>query len=423
VLSHRRLAVALIVALAGVAAAPVRADLVRLRNGGEIRGEVDKSEGVDGPTVTIESLSGIVVTVPRDEVEFVTYRRLVVEEYETRDRHTPHEVAAQWELAEWCKQQGLVAERERHLERVVELETDHAEARKALRHVRQDGVWMSREESMRRQGYVEYRRRWITPEELALIEQTEAERDAEQEWYANVRRLVIGLEHRSPQRRQEAVAELSLIADPHAVPALVKNLAEHENKAVRLLYVNVLGNVPGGAGVGPLVDRSLYDANYEVRYRAVNVLVEENRPAAAGLYVQSLKSDDNQVVRRAANALARFGGEQVVPDLVDALVTRHEYRVAQQSTGDTLGFRTDGGGMVNPGQTSLPPDLQALAQSGGAIVRTPTNPHARVKWVNVKYDVRNAEVLTALVKLTGQDFGYDERTWRLWWASKKNLGG
>lgn len=427
----RLLALALLV-LVATGPSSARADLIRLSNGGELHGVVDRdaSTGATGgigtavPTegdIVIETLSGLVVTVDRADVAFVTFRRRVVEEYEFRARRTPREVEPQRELADWCHANALTDERDRHLEVIVELAPDDRDARERLRHVQHNGEWMSRDEQMQKQGYVKHRNRWVTRQELALIEKTDAEREAERTWYAEVKRMAAGLRHRSLQRRQESLVELSRIEDPHAIPALIRNFAEHGDRSVRMLFVDILGNVPGGAAVGPLVQRSLYDPDYEVRYQSLNRIGEERGPAAVGMFVAALDSDDNQIVRRAASALGRFGGEQIVPDLVDALVTRHEYRVAQKTMNGTMGFRADGSGMVNPGQLAVSPELAATIQQG-AIVHTPGSPHARVKWVRVKYDHRNEEVHAALVKLTGEDFGYDERTWRLWWASKKNGG-
>ena len=38
--------------------------------------------------------------------------------------------------------------------------------------------------------------------------------------------------------------------------------------------------------------------------------------------------------------------------------------------------------------------------------------------VTIKGDVKNAEVLEALKKITGQDFGYNKRTWEAWWQTQ-----
>ena len=32
-------------------------------------------------------------------------------------------------------------------------------------------------------------------------------------------------------------------------------------------------------------------------------------------------------------------------------------------------------------------------------------------------------MLASVQKITKRDFGYDERTWHLWWAAEKTAGG
>ena len=72
--------------------AVVAADVVRLKSGGEVRGViVAPSDGTTG-TVTVETLSGGVVSVPREDVEFVTRRPRVVEEYELKAKTAPETI-------------------------------------------------------------------------------------------------------------------------------------------------------------------------------------------------------------------------------------------------------------------------------------------------------------------------------------------
>src|SRR5262249_38293217 len=84
---------------------PARCDFIALRNGGEIRGELltDPRARNAGELVSIRTLSGAVVTVEKQQVDDVVRRRMVLEEYETLRRAAADTLAAQWELAEWCR--------------------------------------------------------------------------------------------------------------------------------------------------------------------------------------------------------------------------------------------------------------------------------------------------------------------------------
>jgi hypothetical protein len=55
--------------------------------------------------------------------------------------------------------------------------------------------------------------------------------------------------------------------------------------------------------------------------------VEPRYEAAQPYYLQGLRSDVNDVVRRAGAALEKVEDERAVPDLIKALITPHHYRV------------------------------------------------------------------------------------------------
>lgn len=413
------------------------ADVIRLTNGGELRGTISGTEqspdetqrsANDGP-VSIKTLSGATVVVDRDQIEFATRRPVILEHYEVRAQQTADTVEAQWALAEWCREHNLESERKVHLERVIELDPDHEKAHHALGHTKHNGEWTTRDAVMKAQGYVKYKGRYVTPQELEIIKKSAAERKAEQAWYPKVRLWQTWLTGRDPDRRNLGLANLKAINDPDAVTALAHFLSDDSNKAVRGLYVKILGQIPGIEPVAALVKQSLFDADYEVRYQALNALSPEQYEAAMPLYVRALQDEKNAVVVRAADALRRIGDERAVPNLIDALVTTHRYQIRVPSSNQfNLGFGTNGT-FANPGQVPLPPDVEAALRTGqlpqGVIVlppQVPTLPQ-KARVVTVERTYKNSEVLSALKTLTGKSFGYDERTWRLWWASQKSQVG
>ncbi len=424
ILLRCRLRSAVLLSLIGVvmpAVSPAQADLIKLRSGGELRGRIDRdSSGPDDELVTIRTLSGLEVVVARKDIQFLTHRPLSIEEYESRLRRTPNTVEAQWELAEWCREQGLKTQREEQLERVIALDPDHEAAHRGLKHRLVDGEWMSRDEEMLSKGYVKHRNRYVTPQELELIEKTEADLEAEQAWYKKVRLWRAWLYGRSDKRREQALVELQQIVDPYAVAALTQNFQDDENRQARALFVKILSGIDGPRPVAPLVAQSLHDSDHEIRYEALNAISEAQYDFAIPLYVRELNHDWNEIIRRAAMALQRMGDESVVEPLIASLVTTHKYRV--QVPRESVSMNSTG--MVgNPGRVSLPPDVEARLLAGqlpyGVIVN---QPQARVpmKTIVVKRQQQNSEVLTALQKITGESFGYDERTWQLWWSAKKS---
>lgn len=404
-----------------------RADLIRLKSGGEIRGTIPQEKGAtSGPEVTIETLSGAEITVPQEQIAFVTRRPIKIEEYESRALRTPNTVEAQWALAEWCRENNLRSQRDEHLEQIVKLDPDHEKAHYGLKHTKVNGEWMTREERMTSQGYIKHKGRWITPQELELLEKTEAERAREEHWYQQVHVWKNWLTGTHAARSKDALRAFSELQDPDAVSALVKNFQDEPSKQLRSMYISILDNIPGPKPVSALVQQSLHDVDYELRYQALNAIKKEQYEFATPYYVQELKNDLNVVVNRAGKALERMADERSIPQLIDALVTTHRYRVRVPDRGG-VGFRSDGTGMTNGSGTVLPPNVEMALRSGqinGVIINQPSNQMQRpAKFVTINRDEQNQAVLSTLQKITGENFGFNQRTWRVWHAAQKNGAG
>jgi len=428
--SRDRFAVLLYAAALAVLATfprPVSADLVKLNNGGEIRGTLKDRRSVktSGPVV-VTTLAGGIVAVDAADVKFITRRPLKVERYETKAKQTPRTVDAQWKLAQWCRERGLRRQREECLRVILEIDPDHRPSRLALGYSKYDGEWMTRDEWHRSQGLVKYKGKYITPEELELIKKSDAVRAREREWFRKVRLWKTWLTGRNRNRRAKGLANLKTITDADAVAALARNFRGDSSKERRMFYVSLLAGMKGPKPVPALVHQSLHDADREVRYAALNAISKNQYPAAMPHFIRELKDDSVVVVRRAANGLQRVGDERAVPALIDALVTTHRYKVRVPDRRSTMSFGTNGS--FAGGGSALPPQIELLLRTGqlrhGAIINYPQlNQMVRTKVVRVKYDHKNREVLTALQRITGQSFGYQERDWRLWLASTKNGQG
>ncbi|MFG0333410.1 MAG: hypothetical protein ACF8TS_08625, partial [Maioricimonas sp. JB049] len=134
----------------------------------------------------------------------------------------------------------------------------------------------------------------------------------------------------------------------------------------------------------------------------------------------------NDVVCRAADALGLLGDRRVVPNLIDALVTEHKYKVrVPVKSGVSFGTTPSGDvGMIAPGSTygTLPPNVEGLLRTGqlpyGVQVQSPMKPQ-RYRTITVRKEHRNRQVLAALQKITERDFGYSRRDWQVWWAAEE----
>ena len=430
---HCRSPSRLLLAVAGMlvfgAAAPLQADLVKLSNGGELRGRIirNSATGKSSPeSIQLETLTGATVVVRKTDTQFVTMRSPVVEEYESRARRAADTLEAHWELSEWCRQKALSKQREVHLLKVVEHDPHHEKAQVALGRVWNEGAWVDRGELMASQGYVKYKGRYITTQELDVIQKTSAELEQEREWFQKIKLWHGWLLGNHEERRQQGYVALQTIDDPHSAPALIRFLCGDTRRDIRMLGATVLSKLPGAKAVAGLVKMTLFDTDAEVRYASLNGITPENFEYAQPTFIRELRSEYNTVLSRAAAALGRVGDERAIAPLIDALITTHRYSVpTNQLPGQSYSYRTDGS--FGSG-TSLPPEVEAAMRTGqlpqGAIVLDGSNsPNAPKKMVLVKVDHWNQDVLASLQKITQRDFGYDERTWHLWWAAEKTAGG
>jgi len=405
----------------------VHADVVRLEAGGEVRGVITDpaDDRIESPTITIETLTGGTVTLARSDVAFITRRPRILEEHDVKSATAANTVEAQWELAEWCLANDLDEQRVEHLQKIVALEPDHAAARAALGQKNYDGVWMTREEQMESRGLVEHKGRWITPQELELIEKTDAERAREQGWFSEIRKLKGWLRASSDDLRRQALEQLRALRDPDAVPALSKFFRDDPDTSVRLLYVGVLTEIAGPKPAAALVTQALHDVDRQVRDTAFESITEPRYEAALPYFVQGLRHPQNVVVRRAGRGLEQIADERAIPDLIKALITTHKHSIRVPDNSQTMTFNSNG--TYGAGGIPLPPEIALGIRTGafpnGVIVNDLSRPVVQMRTVTINVAEENPEVLSALETITGESFGFDERTWSLWWTAKKNGAG
>ena len=412
------------VVLGGAGSAP--ADVVRLQNGGEVRGTLVKgSDQTRDPELTIITFSGATITIARTEVDSVQMRSAAVEEYVTRSREIPHTASAHQQLADWCSSRQLKAQRVEQLEQLLELEPENEVIHRSLGHVRQDGEWLSREESMAKQGYVLHKSKWITHLELELLEKTGAERAAEQVWFPKVKQWAGWLSGRDPRRIAEGLQNLRAIDDPDAVSALWNYLGQQSNPEYRQLFVQVAGQLKGPKPVRRLSQGMLAESNELIFRQALDTIDADQKTEVVKYCLPGLKDKSNDVVQRAAIVVGKFGDERVIPDLIDALITTHRYKIQVPDTSNTIGFGVASNGvptMLPSGNMAMiPSDIEIMSRLGqlpyGYTVNDPTP--KRMRTVSIKTDIRNTKVLAALKGITQQDYGYDQRDWQRWWTLKK----
>jgi hypothetical protein len=212
------------------------------------------------------------------------------------------------------------------------------------------------------------------------------------DWRSKLKLWRRWLEDRDPARTRQAIDEFNKLEDPMAAEPLVELLKNESNDKIRGMLLAAAARIDHQAAVNVLVVASVEDPNEEIRYQALEYLVGSQRPGLVAPYAKLLKSPENVFVNRAAVALGSIGDKSAMGPLIDALVTEHKKVTGGNSGGgDTMSFSPTAGGFSFGG--------------GGPTV--------------TKYQLRNPDVLSALVRLSGgETFGYEADRWRAWLATQ-----
>ena len=391
-LLHRLAIVGLIGCLLALARSAT-ADTFLLESGGQVEGQWINHDEQPLTQYVVRTKAGVTVSLqPLQVREHV--RLLPAEaEYERIAPTFRDTVEEQWTLARWCGQHRLEALRRRHLERVIELEPNHRQARALLGYTFVDGQWVTKEGHHREEGYELYRGRWRRPQEIELLERKSKRELLEKEWLARLQRWRKVLD---TDKAHQASQSIRAIDDPLAVRPLSDMFRRERVRAIKTLYADVLASINSRESVAFLIQASLNDADVEIFYYCLNKLVGRQVPRLADEYIDSLRDSNNERVNRAAAALAQIGDRAAVSPLIDALVTVHQ--------------------RVLPGKPGMSPDATAATFGSDGSATFSKNEGPQVQIVRVQ----NPQVLEALRKLSGEaGFGFDQERWRYWYNQEK----
>ena len=379
-----------ILALSISCASITLADTFRLSSGGEIQGQLLNADEQPRRSYRIRLAAGGDVTLDARDVKQVVQPSANQQRYLDLLKQMPSDSAAMhWMMAEQCTKLSLPRERTFHLEETIRHDPNHEKARLALKFKRkEDGSWAKLEEIKAEAGLVRRNGRWVTKSEAELADAADERRHAKLDWQKKLRLWRNWLKH--PKRRQKALDAISSIEDPLAAEALIKMFWSENNIALRELLAEVLGRLPSGRAATALAKAAMLgdsEAENDIRLHAIRQLDKNNRRSVASRFVSALRSNDNVQVRRAGHALGVLGDDAVVLPLIKSLRTKHTRLISGP-----------GNGGIN-------------MRNGGLSV-------GRSKPKKVSEFRNNKEVLSALVKITRQDFGYDQRKWLNWYLSR-----
>lgn len=224
---------------------------------------------------------------------------------------------------------------------------------------------------------------------------------AQEAWFPKIRKLVNQAASENKNASGRALRDLRSINDPDAIPALSQYLRTSNLDSVRLLYVRILGDIPGSQPVVSLIEEALFDSSIPVREAAQAATKKQPARNVRPYYGQALRFPNREVVCRAASVLTAVGDKENVPALIDSLY----------STGVDIVYRPS---CCMSRVAFLSPSTRGSYSRAYAM----TGPEP-LEATPVVRNLENPQVREALEAITKQSYGYNQDAWRRWWQSEQ----
>lgn len=385
-----------LVALAVLPATTTHADTVQI-SGGHVTGKVQRKSDI----VIVEVDDEIDVAIRSSRVRSVITSDQL-KRYRELARQAGNDAESHYKLAIWCVTGENVPGKSQeyknfHMRRAIQLDPEHVHARAALSYKKHDGRWILTSQLMRDRGMVLRGGHWEPAEAVAMEGSQDTTKVSVKKWIKEVSRLT-NIVLRNTAKSQESLDALRAIQDPLAASAIARQLRDSrekrtQNRTLRLLWVKLLGRFRNSESVKALVIAGIDEKDEVVREAALDQLVQHGGSSASATYLPMLRSNDNQLVNRAARALTWFPDPELALTYVESLVTTHK-KVSAPGPGMQAGFSNDGGGGMSTG--------------GKPTTKTDHLP--------------NPSVLTLVKTIEpNADYGYDEEAWQRHFAGKRTV--
>lgn len=381
-----RIAAVLVAVLGWQSFSAARGEVFLLASGGRIEGDWLNRDESPRKTYVVQTPLGGQLTLAKSQVERVVVQKDADKQYEEAVRKMPNTLEGHLAMAEWCRANDLRAKRQYHLEQVIERDPNHEAARHGLGYNKIEGQWLKTDEYMKSQGYVRHQGAWRLRQEAAS---DAAERKFELDVVAWKKKLKLLRTRYDKRGDGGALVEMRGANEPAASVAFADLLANEDYRELKMLYVEMLGQIPTPAGVAALIRHSLQDPDESIRDVCLRELAKHGRQQAASVYLKALTGKDNALINRAGHGLGRLGQEDAILPLIDALVTQHKTVVTS-------------GGSISP----------TFGGGGSGL-------SAGSKTTVIVNNVSNESVLGALRAITREDFQFDEGAWREWYIESR----
>lgn len=207
------------------------------------------------------------------------------------------------------------------------------------------------------------------------------------------------------------------MTDPLAILPMSRELSRGSHAARRVL-LEALQRFSQDEATLNIAVLALVEADAELRDLALAELRRRDDPRVVSQFRTALRSDADGIVARAAYGLGELRARSAVSDLIDVLTAERtklvEITVPAYFQQFACAFRPQvvlSG--THLGAAGLATPAIGVADDGAGFATLTT----RFAWRNVT--VMRSEVLEALKKLTGENFGFDVQRWTQWFQDER----
>jgi hypothetical protein len=210
------------------------ADIVHLKNGKKVEGEV--APGAKPGTVEIRTGEGTSVTIPDGDVLKIEKLPSPLEDFERKRQALPAgDLDALDDLLLWTRERRLGTKAKAVSRKILEIDPNHEEARKELGYVLFENRWVPEGELRKRNGLVRFQGEWMTSAEKARREAESSRREMEE--------LFALVENENPRIQEYALKKLLSFRGDSAREVFGKHVLDTRD-AVRWVAVRALADFP-----------------------------------------------------------------------------------------------------------------------------------------------------------------------------------
>jgi hypothetical protein len=306
--------------------APLPADVVHLKNGSRLEGDV--MPGPRAGTLEVRTGEGAVIVVEETQIESVEKKPSAREDLERRLAAVPEgQLEPLVEILVWARDKRLLAGVRQAARKILEIDPNHELAREELGYVVFENRWVEKSELRKREGLIRHRGEWVTP--------SEKERRLRAERVAELEKDLEGVASDNAYVRDLSVRKVKAVLKDgdRALRDVAAKFLRHTHEEVRLLAVAVVARFPAareeladGGEAAKRLARELHDLY--LAEKATRVLSVARLALARFLPRESFRLGLETAVGAATAAARERGAEAVyyslrkdfVPELCRSVV-------------------------------------------------------------------------------------------------------